>query len=230
MKNWKTLILLLIVYVHVTFAAPKELDKIAVIVNDNIILESEINRLLQWVTFNAQQDGQSLPTNHVLYRQIIDRLIINNLQLQIAKKTGITVSNADLDQAITNIAMQNKINLNQLQNHLSYAKMSYNTYRSQIRQEMLIFEVRHNAVRHRVTILPKEVDVLVKQLRTQYGNNTEVNLSYILLALPKNPSQQQVNTAEALAGKLMSKLYHGANFSKLAISYPMHSQLIKKNI
>lgn len=199
MKNWRTLILGLVVCANAAFAAPQEVDKVAAVVDNGVVLESDVNGLLQSVKLNAQQAGQQLPDDKTLRHQIIERLIMDNIQLQMAKKMGITVSDADLDKAIANIAAQNKMSVDQLRSRLSYEGLNYNTYRSQIRKEMLISEVRNNEVRRRVTILPQEVDSLAKQVGAQNGSDTEMNISHILIPLPENPSQQQVDKAEELA-------------------------------
>ncbi|NIG62081.1 MAG: peptidylprolyl isomerase SurA [Serratia symbiotica] len=227
MKDWRTLILGLVVCANAAFAAPQEVDKVAAVVNNGVVLESDINSLLQSVKLHAQHDGQPLPDDNLLRHQIIERLIMDNIQLQMAQKMGITVSNADLDNAIASIAAQNKMSLNQLRNRLSYEGLNYNTYRSQIRKEMLIAEVRNNAVRRRVTILPQEVEALAKQVGAQNISDTEMNISQILLYLPENPSQQQVDSAEVLARKLMGELHNGADFSKLAIIYSADPQALK---
>ena len=205
----------------------QEVDKVAAVVDNGVVLESDVNGLLQSVKLNAQQAGQQLPDDKTLRHQIIERLIMDNIQLQMAKKMGITVSDADLDKAIANIAAQNKMSVDQLRSRLSYEGLNYNTYRSQIRKEMLISEVRNNEVRRRVTILPQEVDSLAKQVGAQNGSDTEMNISHILIPLPENPSQQQVDKAEELAKRLVGEINSGADFGKLAITYSADSQALK---
>ena len=127
MKNWRTLILGLVVCANAAFAAPQEVDKVAAVVDNGVVLESDVNGLLQSVKLNAQQAGQQLPDDKTLRHQIIERLIMDNIQLQMAKKMGITVSDADLDKAIANIAAQNKMSVDQLRSRLSYEGLNYNT-------------------------------------------------------------------------------------------------------
>lgn len=227
MKKWRTLILGLMLYANAAFAEPQEVDKVAVVVNHDVVLKSDINCLLQSVKLHAQHNSQLLPNENLLRRQLIERLIMNNIQLQMAQKMGITVSNIDLDNAITNIAAQNKMSLNQLRNRLYYEGLNYNTYRLQIRQEMLIAEMRNNIVRRRVTILPQEVEALAKQVRAQHVSDTEINISHIQLPLSENPSQQEVESAEALARKLIGELHNRADFRKLAITYSADLQALK---
>lgn len=227
MKNWRTLILGLVVCANTAFAAPQEVDKVAAVVDNGVVLESDVNTLLQSVKLNAQQAGQQLPDDKTLRHQILERLIMDNIQLQMAKKMGINVSDADLDKAIGNIAAQNKMSIDQMRSRLAYEGLNYNTYRSQIRKEMLISEVRNNEVRRRVTILPQEVDSLATQVGAQNGSDTEMNISHILIPLPENPTQAQVDDAEALAKQLMGEINGGADFGKLAISYSADSQALK---
>ena len=227
MKNWRTLILGLVVCANAAFAAPQEVDKVAAVVDNGVVLESDVNGLLQSVKLNAQQAGQQLPDDKTLRHQIIERLIMDNIQLQMAKKMGITVSDADLDKAIANIAAQNKMSVDQLRSRLSYEGLNYNTYRSQIRKEMLISEVRNNEVRRRVTILPQEVDALAKQVGAQNGSDTEMNISHILIPLPENPTSDEVAAAQEQANSIVEQARNGANFGKLAITYSADQQALK---
>ncbi|MEI7236505.1 MULTISPECIES: peptidylprolyl isomerase SurA [Pectobacterium] len=227
MKNWRTLILGLALSASTAFAAPQAVDKVAAVVDNSVVLESDVNSLLQSVKLNAQQAGQQLPDDATLRHQITDRLIMDNIILQMAQKMGIQVTDEQLNQAITNIAAQNKMSLDQLKSQLAYEGLNYNTYRNQIRKEMLISEVRNNEVRRRITVLPQEVDTLAKQIATQTGENDELNLSHILIPLPENPTQQQVDEAENLATSLVKQINEGADFGKLAITYSADPQALK---
>ncbi|WP_337261106.1 MULTISPECIES: peptidylprolyl isomerase SurA [unclassified Serratia (in: enterobacteria)] len=227
MKNWRTLLLGLVVCANTAFAAPQEVDKVAAVVDNGVVLESDVNGLMQSVKLNAQQAGQQLPDDSTLRHQILERLIMDNILLQMAHKMGITASDADVDKAIADIAAQNKMSLDQMRTRLAAEGLNYNTYRAQIRKEMLISEVRNNEVRRRVTILPQEVDALAKQVGAQNGGDTEVNLSHILIPLPENPSQKQVDEAEAMAKRLVGEINGGADFGKLAITYSADSQALK---
>ncbi|MBN0864269.1 SurA N-terminal domain-containing protein, partial [Pseudomonas aeruginosa] len=104
--------------------------------------------------------------------------------LQMGQKMGVKVSDDQLDQAIANIAKQNNMTLDQMRSRLAYEGINYNTYRNQIRKEMLISEVRNNEVRRRITVLPQEVEALAKQIGDQNDASTELNLSHILIPLP----------------------------------------------
>ncbi|CNH82812.1 peptidylprolyl isomerase SurA [Yersinia pekkanenii] len=227
MKNWRTLILGLVVCANTAFAAPQEVDKVAAVVDNGVVLQSDVDGLLQSVKLNAQQSGQQVPDDATLRHQILERLIMDNIQLQMAKKMGITVSDEALDKAIADIAAQNHMTSAQMRSRLAADGLNYDTYREQIRKEMLTSEVRNNEVRRRITILPQEVESLAKQIGSQTSGDTELNLSHILIPLPENPSQQQVDQAEDLAKKLVSDIKGGADFGKLAIANSADSQALK---
>ncbi|AHF73629.1 peptidyl-prolyl cis-trans isomerase SurA [Candidatus Sodalis pierantonius str. SOPE] len=227
MKNWKTFILGLALCAQGALAAPQVVDKVAAVVDNGVVLESDVNNMLTTVKRGAQEANQQLLDDATLRRQILDRLIMDNIILQLAQRANITISDEQLDQAIGNIAAQNHMTLDQLRSRLVYDGMDYNTYRAQIRKEMLIAKVRNGEVRRRVNILPQEVDSLAQQIAAQTGNGAEFNLSHILIPLPENPTQDQVDKAEALANSLVEQSKSGADFGKLAITYSADPQALK---
>lgn len=227
MKNWRTLLLGVTLCASTAFAAPQEVDKVAAVVDNGVVLDSDVNSLMQSVKQQAKEANQQLPDDATLRHQILDRLIMDNIQLQMASKMGIKLSEDDVDKAIAGIAAQNKLTVDQLRSRLAYDGLNYSTYRAQIRKEMMISEVRNSEVRRRVTVLPQEVDALAKQVGAQNGGDAEFNLSHILLPLPENPTQDQVDTAEALAKKLVAELNNGGDFGKMAITYSADSQALK---
>lgn len=227
MKNWRMLILGAALTTSTAFAAPQVVDKVAAVVNNGVVLESDVDGMMQSVKSQAQQAGQQLPDDKTLRHQITERQVMDNILLQMAKQSGIQISDAQLDQAIGNIAGENKMSLDQLRSRLAYDGVNYASYREQIRKEMTIAEVRNNEVRRRVTILPQEVDSLATQVASQNTAGTELNLSHILLPLPENPTQQQVDEQETLAKQLVSDSKGGADFGKLAITYSADQQALK---
>ncbi|WP_407732050.1 peptidylprolyl isomerase SurA [Pseudocitrobacter faecalis] len=227
MKNWKTLLLGIALVANTSFAAPQVVDKVAAVVNNGVVLESDVNGLMQSVKLNAGQAGQQLPDDATLRHQILERLIMDQIMLQMGQKMGIKISDDQLDQAIANIAKQNNMTTDQMRSRLAYDGLNYSTYREQIRKEMIISEVRNNEVRRRVSVLPQEVDALASQIGDQNDASTELNLSHILIPLPENPSSDQVNEAQSQAESIVEQARGGADFGKLAISYSADQQALK---
>jgi len=227
MKNWKTLLLGLTLVVNTSFAAPQVVDKVAAVVNNGVVLESDVDGLMQSVKLNAGQAGQQLPDDTTLRHQILERLIMDQIILQMGQKMGVKISDEQLDQAIANIAKQNNMTMDQMRSRLAYDGLNYNTYRNQIRKEMTISEVRNNEVRRRVTILPQEVESLAQQVGSQNDASTELNLSHILIPLPENPTADQVGEAESQARSIVDQAKNGGDFGKLAIAYSADQQALK---
>lgn len=227
MKNWKTLLLGIAMIANTSFAAPQVVDKVAAVVNNGVVLESDVDGLMQSVKLNAGQAGQQLPDDATLRHQILERLIMDQIILQMGQKMGVKITDEQLDQAIANIANQNNMTMDQMRSRLAYDGLNYSTYRNQIRKEMIISEVRNNEVRRRITVLPQEVDALAKQIGTQNDASTELNLSHILIALPENPTSEQVNDAQRQAESIVEEARNGADFGKLAITYSADQQALK---
>ncbi|ELY5849595.1 peptidylprolyl isomerase SurA [Cronobacter turicensis] len=227
MKNWKTLLLGITLVVNTSFAAPQVVDKVAAVVNNGVVLESDVDGLMQSVKLNANQAGQQLPDDSTLRHQILERLIMDQIMLQMGQKMGVKITDDQLDQAIANIAKQNNMTLDQMRSRLAYDGLNYNTYRAQIRKEMIISEVRNNEVRRRVTILPQEVETLAEQVGNQNDASTELNLSHILIPLPENPTADQVSEAETQARSIIDQARNGGDFGKLAITYSADQQALK---
>lgn len=227
MKNWKTLLLGIAMIANTSFAAPQVVDKVAAVVNNGVVLESDVDGLMQSVKLNAGQAGQQLPDDATLRHQILERLIMDQIILQMGQKMGVKITDEQLDQAIANIAKQNNMTMDQMRSRLAYDGLNYSTYRNQIRKEMIISEVRNNEVRRRITVLPQEVDALAKQIGTQNDASTELNLSHILIALPENPTSEQVNDAQRQAESIAEEARNGADFGKLAITYSADQQALK---
>ncbi len=227
MKNWRTLLLSIALVTNTTFAAPQVVDKVAAVVNNGVVLESDVDGLMQSVKLNAKQAGQQLPDDNALRHQILERLIMDQIVLQMGTKMGVKVSDEQLDSAIANIAKENNMTMDQMRSRLAYDGLNYATYRNQIRKEMTISEVRNNEVRRRVTILPQEVDSLAQQVGNQNDASTELNLSHILIPLAENPSSDQVNEAAGQAKSIVDQARNGADFGKLAITYSADQQALK---
>ena len=194
------------------------LDKVAVIVDQSVILESEILDLLASVKRNAIANNQKLPSDRALRTQAIERLIMSNLQMEMAKRMGIQISDPQLDQTINNIAQQSGISLEQLRANLAKDGVSFEVYREDIRKEMITGEVRRANVRRRVYITPQEVVNLIKLMDEQGAEQAEYNLGHILIGFPPQPSDEEINEAKDRAEKVLELLNNGSEFERIAIA------------
>ena len=193
------------------------LDKVAVIVNKGVVLESEIGELVKGVKENALANGQTLPSDAALRRQAIERLIVENLQAQMADNMGIRISDPQLDQTIQNIAQQQNMSMAQFRNEVTSSGVSFEVYREQVRKELITGEVRRANVRRRVYITDQEIDALMTIINEQGDQQAEYQLSHILIDIPSDAPEEMVVEARQRSEKILELLGKGSDFARLAI-------------
>tara|TARA_R110000868_G_scaffold190408_2_gene434088 strand:- start:2885 stop:4177 length:1293 start_codon:yes stop_codon:yes gene_type:complete len=197
-------------------SAPQMLDSVSVIVDQGVILESQIEELVASVKRNALVNNQTLPSDRALRTQAIERLIIDSLQTQLAERMGIQISDPQLDQTIANIAEGDNLTLAQLRDKVTSEGMSYEVYREEVRKELIVGEVRRSNVRRRIYITPQEITNLIKLIDEQGGQQAEYRLGHILIAFPNDPSDSDIETAKGTAQKVIELLNSGSEFAKIA--------------
>jgi peptidyl-prolyl cis-trans isomerase SurA len=197
-------------------SAPEMLDSVSVIVDQGVVLESQIEDLVSSVKRNAITNKQDLPSDRALRTQAIERLIIDSLQMQMAERMGIQISDPQLEQTITNIAQGDNLTTEQLRAKVADEGMSYEVYREEIRKELIVGEVRRANVRRRIYITPQEIANLVKLIDEQGGQQAEYQLGHILIAFPTEPSDDDIEKAKDTAQKVIELLKNGSEFAKIA--------------
>jgi len=199
-----------------TEAAPELLDSVSVIVDQGVVLESQIIELITVVKRNAVLNNQSLPSDRALRTQAIEKLILDNLQTQMAERMGIQISDPQLDQTIDNIAQGENMNIAQFREKVAQEGVTYNTYREEIRKELILGEVRRANVRRRVYITEQEVNNLVSLIDEQGDEQAEYNLGHILIEFPPEPTDADIEQAKTRANKVIELLNKGSDFAKIA--------------
>lgn len=202
---------------NILSATPKMVDRVAAVLNNDVILESSVNNML--TAIKNSTDPNELPDNNTLRHQVIDRLIIENLILQLNKKANIKITDEDVERTIENIARQHHLSVKALASRLAKEGINFNNYRERIRKEMIIEETKMNEVRRRISITPLEVDTLAKIIAKKTTNNIEVNVSHILIAIPESPTPAQMKAAQIKANQIVKKLKQGEKFARLAATY-----------
>ncbi|MFH4666714.1 peptidylprolyl isomerase SurA [Vibrio cidicii] len=215
MKSWKTILFALLLSGS-ALAAPVELDKVAVIVNNGVILQSDIDAAMKTLRANAKKNGQALPSAEVLHEQIVEKLILDTLQTQEADRIGVRIDDNRLNQAIGEIAANNQQTVAELSASITSEGLSYAEFREQIRKEIAASEARNALVRRRINILPAEVDSLSEMLAQETSATVQYKLGHIQLRFSDN---QDKSAVEAQAKVIVEKLNNGADFSTMAYTY-----------
>lgn len=194
-----------------------ELDSIVAIVNKDVITSIELNKRIAQIKQQMQDRSASLPPEAVLRRQILDRLVIEALQLQLAKLSGIRVDDEQLNLVITNIAKENRLTLEQFRDVLAKDGVAFSEFREQMRNEMITTQLRRQRVDNTISITEQEVDNQIERQGNAQTEN-EFHVAHILIAVPEAASPELVDAANKKAQDLLSKLRNGADFSQTAMS------------
>ncbi|MCK7459612.1 peptidylprolyl isomerase SurA [Idiomarina aminovorans] len=200
-----------------TVQAQQLLDRVVVVVDDGVVLQSQIDHLVQQVKSGQNFNANNAPSDEVLETQAIERLILQEIQLQMADRMGIEIDDSQLEQAINEIAGNQDMTTAQLREAMVSNGMSWATYRENIRNELVIQQVQRAAVQQRVSITPQEINNLVKLIDNNQEVQTEYRLSQILIAADSNASQSELEKAKERADTVLSLLDKGNDFSDLAM-------------
>lgn len=197
--------------------ADQSLDRIVAVVNNGVIVESELNETIAKIKNQLSASNTSLPPAEALRKQVLDQLINKRLQLQLADMAGMEVTDEQVDKAVLSIAKKNRLSTAQLYQELAKRGINKEEYRRDIHDEYLIHQIQEKAVAPGINILPQEVEDFMRSAAWQAHNNKEYHLEDILIALPDVPSTQDVTDAKKRTDALLTKLRSGANFSEAAM-------------
>src|SRR5690554_3114234 len=202
----------------VSNAAAQELDRIAIVVNTGVVLDSEVQALITQVRKNLEKEGRTPPSDAALRIQVTERLITEALQLQMADRMGFVISDAELDQAIRGIAAENNTTTENLRNQIEHSGQAWSSYREDIRKQIITTEVQRISIQRRIYMSPQEVDMLVQLIQEQGGSQTEYQMGHILARALDADGNLDVETSRKQAESIVKQLNEGDDFKDLSIS------------
>jgi peptidyl-prolyl cis-trans isomerase SurA len=194
------------------------LDRVAAVVNDGVVLESEVNEKLAAVKDNLHAKGQEMPPDAVIRQQILESLIVQEAQMQRADRAGIKVSDETLNNAMTEVAQRNGITLQQLPQALAAQGIDYAGYRDAMRRELTLRLLQQRDVVTKIAITPREIDQYLDRQAHHPSANAEYNVSHILIAVPQEATTAQLEAAQKKAQDVYQRAKGGEDFAKLAIA------------
>ena len=200
-------------------AAVQPLDKVVAIVDNDVIMQSQLDQRVKEVQQTIAKRGQDVPPASVLDLQVLERLIVENLQLQIGERSGIRITDEELNQAIGTIAQRNNMTVDQFRQALAHDGLSYEDAREQVRREMIISRVRQRRVAERIQVTDQEVKNFLKSPMGAMQQSDEYRLANILIPTPDRASSEDIQAAGKKAVDIYNQLQQGADFAKLAIAY-----------
>ncbi len=206
----------------------EEIDAIAVVVNDSIISKNEINSRLNDFKHQLELQGQRVPPDALLRKQVVERMIVDNIQLQMAKQQGIFIDDITLNKMLEGIAQKNKTTLSKLRSKLESKGISYNDFREQTRKDMMIRQLQQRMIYSRVKVSEQEIDIfLEQQQKSGQGASERYHLAHILIATPEAASPEQVSNSLDKANRALEQLKQGSAFNEVALKFSDGQHAIK---
>ena len=206
-----------------------ELDRVVAIVNDDIIAWSELEARLNRVSEELRQSGTTPPPPDALRRQVLERLILMRLQLQRARDSGIRVDDERLNQTLLRIAQQNQLTLREFRDVLERDGYDFATFREDIREEIMISEVRRRRVENQINISQRDIDDYLAMMESR-GTEADRHLyriGHILIAVPDGASSEQIDAARERAERVLAEIRSGTDFANMAVTHSDGQQALE---
>lgn len=199
-------------------AKPVGLDRVVAIVDEDVVLESELNDRMQAVLSRLKGQYTELPAEDVLRKQVLEQLVVERIELGLAKRYEIKVEEEEIDQAIDRIRDKSKMNAEQLVADLKRQGLSITGLREQIRNEITISHLQQGVVNNRIKVTPQEVDNFLASSDGKFATSPDYHIGHILIAVPSSADADTIAAAEKKAKEIHQKLQNGADFAQMAIA------------
>ncbi|HEY7752326.1 MAG TPA: peptidylprolyl isomerase [Steroidobacteraceae bacterium] len=195
------------------------LDRVVAIVNDGIVLQSQLDGQSRLITDRLRDQGTQLPPPDVIRQQVLERLVLQEIQYQRAQRLGVQVSDEMLNEALRDVARRNGIPFEQMPLALQAQGLDYATYRDEMRREITLSLLRQRDVYPRIYVSPRELEQALERQAGQADANAEFDVSHILLSLPESATADQIAKVEQLAREIHGRAKGGEDFGQLALAY-----------
>ena len=202
-----------------TYTKIELIDRVVAVVDSGVIMESQLNSRVEEILIRLKNDKAELPPLNLLEEQVLDRLIIEEIQLQLADRAGIKISDSELNQTLSRVSSQNNLSLEEFRLKLEAEGTSYKSFRDTIKKELIIQRVQRGKVGAKIDISEQELENFInsEEGRTQLAE--QYNVQHILLSVKSGLSEIQIEAIGNEAVSLLERLENGESFEKLAASY-----------
>lgn len=214
---------LLLIFSAPAFAAPadevSQIDRIVAVVDKDVITYSELRDRIQIVLGQLEKQGAQRPPQDVLEKQVLERLISDRLQLQLASQTGLRVDDSQLDKTMERIAEQNKLSVSEFRAALENDGINYRKFREDMRNEIILARLREREVDNRVNVTEAEIDNLLTSQASRNEIRDEFDLSHILIRTPEESAPEELQKLRAKADEAMKRLQEGEDFAQISARF-----------
>ena len=195
------------------------LDRVIAIVDSGVVMESELNKRVKEIIDRLRETETDLPPLNILEEQVLDRLIIEEIQMQIADRAGIKISDTEVNKTLLGIASQNSLSLEEFRKNIEAQGSSYKDFRNTVRKEMIIQRVQRGKVGGRVEISEQELENFINSEEGRTKLAEQYNVQQILISIPGTANETEVEKANGQALDILERIKEGESFSKLATTY-----------
>ena len=195
------------------------LDRVIAVVDSGVVMESELNKRVKEIVDRLRQTDTELPPLSVLEEQVLERLITEEIQMQIAERAGIKISDTELNQTLLGIASQNSLSLEEFKTDIEVQGASYRDFRNTVRKEMVIQRVQRGKVGGRVEISEQELENFINSEEGRTKLAEEYNVQQILISIPNKANEDQIGKSKNQALDILLRIKAGEDFGKLATTY-----------
>jgi peptidyl-prolyl cis-trans isomerase SurA len=195
------------------------IDRIIAVVNDDVITQNDLSERMTIVKTNLQKQGTQLPPQDTLTKQLLERMINDMVQLQLAKETGIKIDDSQLDKTIQRIAEENNVKLPEFRQLLEKDGVKWNRFREDIRQELMTTRLREREVESSIVVTESEIDNQLAQEARESNSDQEFRLAHILVVVPEQANAAQIETRRKRALQALGELRKGSDFAQISASF-----------
>lgn len=195
------------------------IDGIAAIVNEGVVLKSQLRDEMAGIIKRAGKEKLQLPPADVLRDQVLERLILTEIQLQRANRIGLQISDQMLNESIARIAQSNNVAFEDLPRLLAADGVEYADFRRSLRDELTLDQLRRIDVGQRISVSPREIEQCLADLEGNVAVNSEYNLSHILISMTESANADEVAKAQAQARDIYEQIKNGADFGEMAVRH-----------
>lgn len=217
-KKFLLAVLALTVFAPALQAEVQRLDRVVAVVDEGVVMESELNAKLRAIAAKLQASNTELPPEDVLRTQVLDHLVNEQIQLQMAKRAGAKVPAAELEQMIERIRASNQMTPEQFAQSLASEGMSLAELREDLRREMLVRQVQQGSVNRRIQVTESEIENFLNSTEGKFWTSPDYQLGHILIAVPSGSSDQEIAQLEQKAQAIRAEALAGADFRRLAVA------------
>lgn len=202
-----------------TRSTSRPIDRIVAVVNDEVVTANELRERARLAEAQLRRQKIQPPPGDVLERQVLERLIVDRAQLQLARETGVRVDDATVNATLQRIAESNGLSIQVLRQRLEADGISFAQFRDDVRQDIILNRLREREVDSRIQISDSELENFIAAQTGVAADSEEINLAQILLRVPENAGSDRIDAARQRAEELMTQLKSGSDFARVAASF-----------